>query len=257
MGASASQGAQAAVVISMEQTKGAAPPKPATMILDGERLRLNTGDVSIIYRSGDGKAWVLRSADHSYIEMSAAEAQAAGQRMNDALAKLKDRLGALPEDQRKRLEAMMAPAPAASAAPLSLEKAGAPRTIGAWSCVPYQMMAAGRPAANLCLANLDDLGLSRDDLKPLIEFGAFSAKLVGALGRGSTLPGAFDFDAVSKAVGFAAIPIESTTRIGAADPIVTTLKSIDRHDVDPEMFELPSGYAKRALGPKPTKSATP
>ena len=91
----------------------------------------------------------------------------------------------------------------------------------------------------------------------IFGIGAFSAKLVGALGRGSTLPGAFDFDAVSKAVGFAAIPIESTTRVGAADPNVTTLKSVDRHDVDPQMFELPSGYAKRALGPKPTKSSTP
>jgi len=242
-------GATAATVIALDETVNDAAPQPRTIVLDTDRMRMSFATSEIIFRGDLGKLWILQSKDQKYIELTAAGMAEVSAKMNQATAKLKEKLDLLPEAQRKQIEAMVAShmgQGAASTPPqVTYEKAGDARTVGAWSCEPYRIVTAGKSSSELCFAKLTDLGLSRDDLSAFIAFGAFTAKMTAAVGAMRTPMAALNFDSVSKAIGFDGFPVQSVSKFGdASRQIVVTLKSIQRQDPPAGAFDLPAGYTK-------------
>jgi hypothetical protein len=169
--------------------------------------------------------------------------------MDQAMAQMKEKLAAVPEAQRKQVEAMMAShlgLGAATAPPqVAYEKAGDSRTVGDWSCAPYQVVVGGKASSEVCIAKLSDLGLSRDDLTVFASFGAFMAKMTAAMGVLRSPMSSIDYDSMTKAIGFDGFPVQTTAKLGdGGRQIVVTLKSIQRQDAPADAFDIPAGYTK-------------
>ncbi len=242
-------GASAATVMAFDEAVNGAAAQPRTMVLDTDRLRMSTSAIDIVYRGDLNKLWVLRSKDHTYLELTPGSLGQMGARMDQAMAQMKEKLAALPEAQRKQIEAMMASRMgqgAPSAPPqVGYEKAGDSRVVGDWSCAPYQVVVGGKASSEVCIAKLSDLGLSRDDLTGFASFGAFMAKMTAAMGVLRSPMTSINFDAMSKAIGFDGFPVQTTAKLGdGGRQIVVTLKSIQRQDPPAGAFDIPSGYTK-------------
>jgi hypothetical protein len=245
--------AKAAVVLTLDEAVAGAAPQPRTMIVGADRLRMGFASTDVVYRGDLNKAWILLTKDQSYLELTPGGIERMGARMDQAVAQMKRKLAALPEAQRKQIEAMMASrlgqdAPAA-APTIAYDKAGDSRMVGAWSCAPYRIVIAGKASSEVCLAKLSDLGLSRDDLQAFAGFGAFMAQMTAAMSVLRSPMATINFDSMTKAIGFDGFPVQTSSAFGKGGrQVVVTLKSIQREDPPAGAFDIPAGYAKRDLG---------
>ena len=241
--------ATAGTVIAMDEAVNDAAPQTRTMVLGADRLRISTAATDVIFRGDLSKVWVLRSKDHSYLELTPGGLGQIGARMDQAMAQMKEKLAAVPDAQRKQIEAMIAsrmgPGAASTPPPVTYEKAGDSRTVGDWSCAPYRIVVGGKASSEVCIAKLSDLGLSRDDLSGFASFGAFAAKMTAAIGVMRSPMTSINFDSMTKAIGFDGFPVQTTTKFGdGSRQIVVTLKSIQHEDPPAGAFDLPAGYTK-------------
>ncbi len=245
--------AAAGTVIAMDESIDGAPPQPRSMVLDTDRLRMSSALADVIFRGDLNKLWVLRSKDHSYLELTPGGMGQAAARMDKAMAQMKEKLALMPEAQRKQIEAMMAARGVGQAAPgaasqVAYEKAGDSRRVGEWNCEPYRIVTNGKLSSDVCIARLSDLGLSRDDLKAFSGFGAFIGQMTAAAGFLRMPMMTYSFDSMTKAVGFDGFPVQTSSTFGdGGRRIVVTLKSVQRQDLAADAFDVPSGYAKRDL----------
>jgi len=133
---------------------------------------------------------------------------------------------------------------------ISFQKNGAPRKVGKWDCQPYTLLSDGKPDADLCVAKLSDLGLTRDDLKPLMSLSEFMGKQMAGMGNQQAASMAsMKFDALTKAVGYDAFPIENDYKgMGDGQDLKTTVLSIEHKDLPAGIFDVPVGYTKRDMG---------
>jgi hypothetical protein len=248
-------GARAAAVITMSQGGEAGGAKTQTMYLESDRLRMTSPTGGLIYRGDMNKAFVIDDKRHSYIEMSPESMQKLSARMNDAMAKMQQRMAAMPEAQRKQMEAMMAShgMPGMGKTPdgppqITYKKTGDAKKVGNWSCVPYTMIMNGDPESNMCIAKLSDVGLTRDDLKPFIGLSTLMGKSMSQMGGQNASPMAgTDLDTMTKAIGFEGFPVQTTSADGPGEYSSTVL-SVDHKDAPAGAFDLPAGYTKREMG---------
>ncbi len=254
-------GARAAAVVTVENsgTGEDHAGRTETLYLETNHLRMARPGGEMIYREDLQKVWSIDDADHSYREITPETMQRMQAAMSQAMQQMQQQLKSLPEDQRKRIEAMMqhqgmGQSPAAPPPPMTYEKIGAAKTVGKWSCTPYRVK-GGREVSGreeFCIAPLQDVGLTRDDLQPLVGLGKFMQQM--APGGGAMQ--AFDFDAQTKAIGFEGIPVQ-TTRYSEDGKIEfqTTITGVEQKSVPAATFELPAGYVKKetSIGGPPAK----
>ena len=119
-------------------------------------------------------------------------------KMDQAKAKLKEKLDLLPEAQRKQIEAMVASHLGQGAArrrrksPTRRPATPAPSARGA--AEPYRIRHCRQVLVGALLRQARGPGLSRDDLSAFIAFGAFTAKMTAAVGAMHTPMAALNFD---------------------------------------------------------------
>jgi hypothetical protein len=245
--------ASAGVVLIMEQSGGRDPaPVEIRILAEPDRLKLPNARGGVIYRGDQDKAWTIDDERKSYIEITRQSAGEIRSQMEAAMAQARAQLPNLPPEQRKAVEEMLAKqgagvAPGQQAKPpaVTFQKAGGKKTVGKWSCEGYARLEDGRKVDDLCVARLADLGLTRNDLK---AFSGLSGLVQSAAGPGRAAARPMDFEALSKAIGYDAMPIHSVHHNpGGAAPVETTVKAIERKPIAPASFELPAGYAKRDL----------
>jgi len=247
--------ALAGVVITIET--GGDKARTNTLSLESDRLKVGGDHDDMIYRADLGKMWILDAGDHTYREVTPEMMQQARTMMAGAMQQMQAQLQSMPPEQRKRLEEMMAKrgmgapagAPAAQPAQVAYERMGGTRTVGKWPCTPYKVTVDGAERTEMCIARLGDVGLSRDDLKALAQFGTFMQSMMTMPGADKHRPaGAFDFDGMSKAIGYDGIPVETARLSADGKPQVeSTIKSVDRTSIPAATFEVPAGYTKRDM----------
>jgi len=237
------------VTMTMDPDAGGARGGGMTLLLDADRLRQTMGPVDMIYRADLAKAWMLNTTSHSYREMNQQSMQQQRARMDEAMQRMQQQMQSMPEEQRKRIEAMMgksgmapnAPPPA----PPTYTKAGPDKTVGKWSCTPFRVSANGNDRQEMCLAKLSDLGLKRDDFKAYASFTTFMRQMMP---NGAATQVGFDFDGMTKAVGFDGFPVQWAMYgdDGKVEMQATTT-SIERKTIPADIFELPAGYTKQEM----------
>jgi hypothetical protein len=200
--------ALAGTVVTLKSSGGPDGQETNTISLEPDRVRMSNAHGTIIYRADLHKVWMIDNGDRTYHEITPESMQQMRTMMTGALAQL-------PPEQRQRIEAMMAqrgmsPPGAGPAQPQTTwTKNGGTKTVGQWSCTPYKMAVNGVEEGDVCIARLSDVGLTRDDLK---AFNSLSSFMQQGMPGGGRPPGLFDFDAMSKQIGFDGVPIETGRR---------------------------------------------
>jgi hypothetical protein len=248
------QGAKAATVITMSHGDDG-DAKPQTMILDSDRLRLETPRGGMIYRGDLKKVFVIEDKAHSYMELSPDSMQKMKGQMDQAMARMQQQMASMPEAQRKQIEAMMASrgmpgiGQAAAAPQVTYQRTGPVRKVGTWACTPVSSVVNGNMKSDLCVARLSDAGLTRDDLKPLISLSTFMGTQLAQMGGQASPMASTDFDSLTKAVGFEGFPVQTVYHLdnGQHDH-ETTVQSVEHKDVPADTFDIPAGYTKREMG---------
>jgi hypothetical protein len=239
----------AGVEIDIDENRGDTPHKSA-MYLESDRMKMG-GDrqESMIYRGDRKTTWVVNESKHSYREMNPETMAQMRSRMDAAMERMKQQMQSMPEAQRKQMEAMMGQRGLGQEPEtVTFDKAGSARTVGKWSCAPYNRTVNGKPEEEMCLARMSDVGLARDDLKAFEQFSSFMQQgFAPAAGRG---PSVFDLEAMSKAVGFDAFPVQITRREDDGSVAYqSTVTAVSRKTIAPATFEIPAGYTKEEMPP--------
>jgi hypothetical protein len=246
--------ATAGTVITLDQTVNGTPGNQQIIYLETDRARMSSPQSDMIFRGDQNKVWVVRPRDKAYIELTPEIMSQMKAEMDRVMADMRQRLAAMPPEQRKQMEATMAargmdPNPSATPPQITYEKAGEPKKIGDWSCTPYHVTMSAGPASDFCIAKLSDLGLTRDDLKSFVGFGAFMSRMGGTGAQRSPMA-SLDFDAMKKQIGFEGFPVQ--TMFGTPDgkhSIATTMKSIQHQDPPAGTFDIPAGFTREDAGP--------
>jgi hypothetical protein len=247
----ASGAAHAGVKITVEESSSGAPKASNEVLLETDRMAIGRHDGRLVFRDDLQTAWVINDSRHSYAELNTQTMEQAQAEAQKTIKQLQAQLKNMPEAQRKQVEAMMAaqgmpvtPGQEVEAPAITYRPLGRRSTVGSWSCEMFEQQVAGQKQADFCAARLSDVGLHRDDLKAMRNFFTFTQK--------ASLPGArrqtaLDFDALSKATGYDAIPLDVTTYDGDKPVSHSVVRSIERSSVPPATFELPAGYQKQEI----------
>jgi hypothetical protein len=145
------------------------------------------------------------------------------------------------------MEVMLAEHDSPKPQEIHYEKAGPARTVGTWTCIPYRVTVNGVAHEELCLVRMSEAGLKRDDLRAFASLSSFVQEAAPP-GQNKARTAAYDFDAMSKAVGFEAFPIESTSYASDGKVIGrTTVKTVERKTIAADTFEIPKGFDKKDM----------
>jgi hypothetical protein len=242
MGASlaVSAPAQAGVVIALQDLESGAA-RVTHAFLEPERLKIEMRDGGILAAKDRETLIHYDDADRSWSEIDPNRLAA----MRDAAqAVMKQRLAGLPEAQRKKIEEMMGGRMGADedGPAVSLRKEGASK-VGNWPCTVFGAYRGNAKDAEMCVAPLDEVGLTEPDIAMLRALMERARAL--ALGQAATK--ALDFDTLDAAVGGKAIPLRVVQIEGGKPTHGFEVKAIERKDLDPKTFEVPAGYTKKEM----------
>jgi hypothetical protein len=230
----------------METLEEGQPAHERKVLLEPDRMRVETGRGSMIYRDDRKVLWLVNDNERRYSEMTPQTMAALRQGMEQRMQQMQEQLKNLPEAQRRQLEQMMnqrgMPGAAASRN-VTYAKRATGQTVGRWRCDVYEQQVDGRKTAELCLAALGDLGLRSDDVKVLSSFYNESGFQQMSGGRSDE----FNFKRLSEVAGREVMPVHVITFNDGQKVADTVVKSVERGAIPPGSFEVPAGYAKRDM----------
>jgi hypothetical protein len=186
---------------------------------DKTRIEQNLTRVSaVITRKDLGKRWVINDAAKTYIEQPLAP----------------------PDD------AATAALMSAANIQVDIKATGNTKKIGEWNCQEYVLTVSGpMPMVMQIWAS--------PDVK--IDTASFYAKMSEGPGRNPMMG-----PMVEKMRTITGYPVQTITKVMMGEQameMTSTLQKVSLENIDPALFELPAGYAKRELPVRPTPGAAP
>lgn len=183
--------ASAGVILGFEATPSNGPENgPATrenasasrFTLEGEKLRAEDPRGGVMIFDGEKQTlWTIDPKGKRYTEVTEADANRIKEMQAQMEQQMKERLKALPPDQRKEMEARleeMKGKPAKEAPKLTFEPAGeTKKTKHGFSCQPHRVLADGKPIEEACFILWKETGLSVDDFRAFDALDQFFRKL--------------------------------------------------------------------------------
>jgi len=228
---------------------------PASGFIETDRLKIVTPQNTVIYRADLNRVWVIATPGTTYVEITpeivsgfAARVAAAQTAGSPEQAKLQERLSKLPPQQRalaeEQLRAMGKGAGAAQQQ-VSYAKTGPAKSVSTWRCEMYTKTVAGQKQEELCIAPITAAGLTPADLVILDQFATF----MGPIATSPVAPRAdyMNWAAMSKAIGFSGIPLETTLFSGGRAALLDTVEKVEKTTIPADTFDLPAGLTKREL----------
>lgn len=241
-------GALAAVRITSQAVMADGKTSQHIIYLTPDRAKFDLDRIAVIVRADTGKMVTLMKDKREYMDIDPKQMSAD---IAAVQAQLQQRLQSLPEAQRKQIEAMMGQhgMPGAQgkqhAVETTYEKTGQTRTVGSWSCQVFHQKKDGNLIADLCMAPVAAVGLTRDDLAAFRALGETVRKsLPDEIRRNAPM---MDFDAQTRQIGFEGFPVEAAIYVSGKVRTTTTVKSVDHAPLPPDIFEVPAGYARKQI----------
>jgi hypothetical protein len=212
--------------------------------IEPDRLRFElSSDYVSIFRADQDTAYLLNPADRKFVRitpeklkqmvaLTASAMESLKSMSPEQRAQFAEYLKSLPAVQRAKVERMMA----GQAAKFEFRDASGTASFGKWTCERVDELEDGQPHASLCVVRTSDVGLTEGDVGSLHRFDAFMRQ---GLPQGLGAFPAFDPQAMEKVVGYAAFPVH--VEIAAAKR-QTTIETIEKRPLAPDLFEIPLGY---------------
>jgi hypothetical protein len=250
--------AMAGVVVTSTHTTLDTHQADATSIyVEADKLKVVTPENTVIYRADLNRVWAINAGRRSYVEITPETMQQMAGQIAGASAAMQARLAQLPPEQRAQIEALMAgrglggpPGARAGAPPpppqIAYTKAGNSKTVGNWRCDVYRKTRNGEQEEDVCLAPIGSVGLSAADFQVLDRMSAFIAPMTSSpmVPRSDYM----GWNAMTKAVGFQAVPLDTVIYAGGKPDVQQTVTKIERTAIPASTFELPAGLTKQEMG---------
>lgn len=173
--------AGAGVILSFEANSSKEEGHASRFTLDGKKLRAEDPHGAVMIFDGEKQTlWTIDPKGKRYTEVTEADANRIKEMQAQMEQQMKERLKALPPDQRKemeeRLEGMRAKP--TEAPKLTFEPTGdAKKTKHGFSCRPHRVLANGKPIEEACFIPWKEAGLSVDDFQAFDALDQFFRKL--------------------------------------------------------------------------------
>lgn len=257
--------ALAGVVVTSTQTDlDTKKVETSTAYVDSDRMKFVDRDNIMIFRGDLNRVWMIEPQKRSYMEWTpetmqqmAGQMAGANAQMAAAMAQMQAQMAKLPPEQRAQMEAMMAGRGglaglaggrgAAPAAPqVSYIRAGGSKTVAGWPCDQYRKTVNGQQEADMCIARITATGFSNADFQVFERFSTFMAPLMSQPGVPKN--DIMNWNDMSKAVGFQAVPLDTVTYVGGKPEHQQTVNKAERAAIPASTYELPSGLTKQDIG---------
>lgn len=246
--------AQAGIVLEFEHRfPGDRAPLAASAQVEPDRLRVDFGERTMIYRQDKGLLWLVEPRERRYTELTRAHLKVLAGQMAALRTQLSERMKNLPPEKRAAAEQLMGEAggvmPKGAA---HLEKTSRTQTIAGLPCTVWESRRAAGTPQQLCIADWKAAGMTASDLVVLQQFGEFlsemgpmAEKLAFGLAQTYTGPGAMP-----------GLPVRVATPIGNGE-LVDEVKAIRRAPIPADRFELPPGLTAQPVGGAQQRPAGP
>ncbi len=149
-------------------------------LVSGHKLSVQTpaADGSMIFRGDQKLLWMIDAERKTYREMTEKDVEALGSKLQDAMAKMKEALASVPQEQRAAVEKMMAgQMPATEAAKRIVTPLGQSRKINEFVCAGYRAQIEGEGELEIWSTDPKALEISASDLAVFNDFAAFMKAL--------------------------------------------------------------------------------
>ena len=156
-------------------------PETGSVQMQGESLRMETPENTVIFRGDKQVLWILQPADGTYTEMDKATLEQASSAMSEAMAEMKSQMASLPPEQRAMVEKMMSaqaqPGAAPAPVPERLEATGKTETISGHATTAWNSYRGDEKVRESWVTDWKSFGLTATDFKPLEEMADFMRAL--------------------------------------------------------------------------------
>jgi len=224
--------------------------QPATLYADGDRMRMDMpahdnatiGDAAfrpsaVIIDAAAKKILMLHESDKTYTEITEEDMKAIQARLAASRAQFAERLKNMPPDRRQKLEALSQLGDRKGPPKFTFEKKGEKKTINGIRCETYKVLLDGVPHEEDCISPWSDGVVKQSDFAGLSKFGRDMVTNMGA--KNSSIP-LFD---QYPGLPISRVPLDEK----GAPGIESQVKSVKKGPVPATLFNVPSGFTKKAL----------
>jgi len=214
-------------------------PGMSRMELGGDKMRMDTENVSMLMDAGSGRMTVLMHDKRQYMDM-----QKVIDTASTAMATANAALANLPPEQRAMIEQRMGgkiPGMGGAKVDVSVTPTGTRERVGSFSCEVYRTQVNGEHHEDVCLANVADAGISGADQATLRrafdEMKAMTEKMANGM-----------FHSPLRSMPSDKFPVRMTRYEDNKVVQVVELKSLTNGGVSASDFAIPAGYSEADLG---------
>lgn len=225
-----------------------AQPHTVTLVVDGQKARIDAGD-----QAGRAFVWdaqakaitVMQAQDKTYRRLTEADIKQMAEKFKQLQELMRQRTAGMPPEQRAQVEkAMRLTAPSADQKPTpwKFTATGKKQKVGSYDCELYDGV-RGQTKQQACVVAWAKAPVKKDDLKALASLAdTFRPLIEGPAGSTGV-----EQDLTS----YPGFPVRAVSTLPDGEKRVTTLKSAERSAVDAAQFEVPEGYTEKTmpLGP--------
>lgn len=229
-----------------DSASGTDPELQTAYVKEGRVMVRNAGgsdNTDVLFVAGQENFTVISHAERNYITIDKRTVQNVGNKMSTMLAKLKEQMAAqnMSPEQIDKLEEMYSEMlPDQESQPRKeFVDTGDSKSVNGVKCKMYKVLDDGNPAADMCVADRDSLGLSADDYDTLKamhvfadELAAEAASMMGPMASQIPQLGAKEIDG---------IPVEISDSSGDTT-VETRLVNISTESFAHDLMVIPGDY---------------
>jgi hypothetical protein len=206
-------------------------------------VRVDAGinpDAYFIYRGDKKVFWMVNTKDKSYMEMTEKDFEAMFAKVEEAMAKMKAQMEAMPPEQKKMMEGMMAKMMpgGATAAKTTYKKTGAGGTVNGWNTDKYEGIREGAKASEVWTALPKNVNLDEKDFQVLKDMAKFFQKFA------KNLPEMVG----DKSNGLDGMPVKTISYKDGKPHFQSQLKEVKKESIAADLFEVPAGLTMKKMG---------
>jgi hypothetical protein len=231
---------------------GSDAPTTSKMWFDGGRMRTeraeHDGDKDIVIFRNQA-LYTIDAKSKSYRVIDKATAEKLGSQMAAARKEMEARMAALPPEQRKRMEEMMANLGNGAAAAMmpgakprerTLKNTGRTETVAGIKCTVWEAFEEGEKDQELCAAPAGSLPGGDEVLRTFREIASMLSSFTDKLGVHSDEPWR-DMETIN------GVPILTREFDDGKASSEMRLTAVRKESVPASSFDVPAGYAEKKL----------
>lgn len=231
-----------------KELDGSKAPTTSKMWFDGGRMRTESAEDTVIFKNQ--AMYTIDSKTKTYRVLDKATAEKMGAQVAAAKKQMEARMAAMPPEQRKRMEEMMAKLgkggagammPGARERQRTLKNTGRTETVAGIKCTVWEAFEDGQKDEELCAAPASSVPGGDDVIKTFREISSMLKSFTDKLGSHAADEPWRDMETIN------GVPILTRDFSGGKATSEMRLTVVRKESVPVASFEVPAGYAEKKL----------